>query len=48
METKRTFSFRLTAEAKRLLRELAQHFGIRETAVLELAIREKAQRAKIS
>lgn len=47
MKTRQAYSFRLTPEAKRLLAELAQRLGIRESAVLELAIREKAQRENV-
>ena len=44
METKPPSSHRLSAEAKRLLVLLAQHLSVSQTAVLELAIRDKAQR----
>ncbi len=44
METKHSSSIRLTFEAKRLLRALAMQSGISMTAVLEIIIREQAQR----
>ena len=44
METKQASSIRLTLEAKRLLRALAAQSGISMTAVLEIIIREQAQR----
>lgn len=37
-------SFRLTEVAKQILAALARHLGISKTAVIELAIREKANR----
>jgi predicted DNA-binding protein len=48
METKQATSIRLTPEAKRLLRALARRFGVSMTAMLELMIREKAQREGVS
>ena len=44
MKTKQASSIRLTLEAKRLLRALASQSGISMTAVLEIIIREQAQR----
>jgi len=44
MATKHLTSVRLSAEAKRLLAELAKKLSISQTAVLEVAIREKARR----
>lgn len=44
METKRFTSMRLSPEAKRLLVALAQKLGVSQTAILELALREKAKR----
>ena len=44
METKQASSMRLTGEAKRLLRALATQLGISMTAVMEIIIREQAQR----
>lgn len=36
-------SFTLTEEAKKLLEELAKKYGVSQTAILELLIREKAK-----
>lgn len=44
METKRLTSVRLSAEAKRLLVALAQKLSVSQTAILEIALREKARR----
>jgi predicted transcriptional regulator len=44
MENKRLTSIRLSPEAKRLLADLAKKLSISQSAVLELAIREKARR----
>jgi predicted transcriptional regulator len=44
MPTKHSTSIMLTPEAKRLLRLLADKLGISQSAVMELAIREKAKR----
>lgn len=38
------FSFRLTEEAQKLLKQLADANGVTLTAIVELAIREKAER----
>jgi hypothetical protein len=43
METKYPTSHRLSPEALRLLAALAQKLAINQTAVLEVAIREKAR-----
>ena len=43
METKHQTSLRLSPEARRLLNLLARHLGVSMSAVLELAIREKAK-----
>jgi predicted DNA-binding protein len=40
-------TFRLSPEAQRLLKELSQQLGVPMTSIIELAIREKAQREKI-
>lgn len=40
-------SFRLSPEAKRLLKELSQSLGISQAAVLEIVIREKAKTENI-
>lgn len=42
MSEKHKTSIQLTAEAKALLQLLAQHFGVSQSAIIELAIREKA------
>lgn len=39
-------SFRLSQEARDLLRQLAAHDGVSMTAVLELLIRDKARKVK--
>ena len=44
MKKKRATSMRLSLEAKRLLALLAQQLSISQGAVMELAIREKAER----
>jgi predicted transcriptional regulator len=44
MKTKPPTSFRLSDEARRLLALLAEKLSISHTAILELAIREKARR----
>lgn len=41
---KKLSSVRLSSEAKRLQAALAKRLGVSQTAILELAIREKAQR----
>ncbi|MFN8486530.1 MAG: ribbon-helix-helix protein, CopG family [Caldilineaceae bacterium] len=42
MSTVKT-SFSLSEEAKKLLEELAKKYGVSQTAILELLIREKAK-----
>ncbi len=42
--TKKSVGVRLTDEAVQLLRTMAQDKGLSQTGVLELAIREKAER----
>jgi predicted transcriptional regulator len=37
-------SIRLSDDAKRLITELSRKLGISQTAIIELAIREKAKR----
>lgn len=44
MSRKKLTSIRMTAEGKRLMEMLAKTLGISQSAVLELAIREKARR----
>lgn len=39
--------FRLSEEARRLLAALAERMGVSKTAVMEIAIREKAKREKV-
>jgi hypothetical protein len=47
METKQPTSYRLSAEAKRLIALLAAHISISPRDVIEVAIREKAKREGI-
>jgi hypothetical protein len=47
MKKKRSTSFTLTHEARRLLAKLHDKLGISMAAVVELAIREKADKEKI-
>ena len=42
MSVKQKFNFRLTEDAKKLLELMADNLGITQTAILEIAIREKA------
>ena len=44
MKTTLPTSYRLSDEARRLLVLLAEKLGVSQTSILELAIREKAQR----
>jgi len=44
---KKATSFRITEEAQRLLMKLAEKYGVSQTAMLELLIREKAKRDKV-
>ena len=44
MEKTRATSLRLSLEAKRFLKLLAEKLGISMAAVIEIAIREKARR----
>ena len=37
-------SFNLTDECRGLLKSMAQSLGVTQTAIIELAVREKAQR----
>ncbi len=43
-QEKHRLGFSLTSEAQRLLRELKKKTGLSQTSVVELAIREKAQK----
>ena len=40
-------SIRLSDDAKRLIKLMSQELGISQTAIIELAIREKAKREKL-
>ena len=42
MKTKST-SFRLSVEARQLLKELSQKLGVSQAAILEIIIREKVR-----
>lgn len=46
-QQKNPTSIRLTPEAKRLIERLAKNRGVTQTAILELAIREMAERYDI-
>jgi len=43
-EGKKQTAFRLSAEARRLLGVLSEKLGVTQAAVVEIAIREKAQK----
>ncbi|HJR06618.1 MAG TPA: ribbon-helix-helix protein, CopG family [Pyrinomonadaceae bacterium] len=45
--SKTATSVRLSLEAKRLIKLLSQKMGISQSAVLELSIREKAEKEKV-
>ncbi len=45
---KKPTTVRLSAEARRLLDALSMRLGVSHTAVIELAIREKAQREDVN
>lgn len=47
MKTKQKTSITLTEQAKQLLVKLAEHYGVSQSAMLELIIREKAKRDEI-
>lgn len=47
MNDKTATSHRLSEECKRLLKLLAQKLGISQTDVIEIAVREKAERSKV-
>jgi predicted transcriptional regulator len=47
MEKKRATSLRLSSEGKRLLKALAEQYGITQAAALEIAIREQAKREQV-
>lgn len=44
MTTKQSTTHRLTEEARLLLQALARKSGVSQTAIMEMAIREKAKR----
>jgi len=44
---KQLTSIRLSEDAKRLITLMSEKLGISQTAIIELAIREKAKREKI-
>lgn len=44
---KRRTSYTLSEEAKRLLAELAKQYGISQTAMLEVLIRERAKQDNV-
>lgn len=46
-EVKPVMSLRLSSAAKALLKKLGQKLGITQAAVIELAIREKAERERV-
>jgi hypothetical protein len=48
METKYATSYRLSTEARRLLVVLAQQWGISQTSVIEIALRDIAKRERVS
>ncbi len=43
MDTKKKTTFVFTDEGKRLLEELAKKYGVSQTAILEMLVREKAK-----
>lgn len=45
---KQATAFRLTKEARALLAAMASKYGISQAAIVELAVREKAEREKVS
>ncbi len=46
-EGKKQTAFRLSAEARRLLEVLSEKLGVTQAAIVELAIREKAQKESV-
>lgn len=44
---KKSTSVRLTPEAKRLLKELAKKLGVSQTDIIEMSIREFAEKREI-
>ena len=47
MTQKKPTQFRLTIEAKELIRLLAEKLGLSDVGVVELAVREMARREKV-
>jgi hypothetical protein len=47
MKTKQKTSITLSEQAKQLLAKLAEQYGVSQSAMLELMIREKAKRDNI-
>lgn len=48
MRKKKAIGIRFTPRAKELVEQLAEHLGVTKTAVIEMAIREKAKREGLS
>jgi hypothetical protein len=48
MRKKNPTTIRFTPKAKKLVGKLSEVLGVTKTAVIEMAIREKAKREKIS
>lgn len=48
MAKKFTTTVRLTEEARSLIEALSEEHGLSHTAILEIAVREKAKRDKVS
>lgn len=46
MSGQRNTSFRLSDDARLMLADLAEHYGVSMTAVLELLIRDKARKVR--
>lgn len=44
---KKPTSFRLSDEAKELIKKLSEHLGISEAAIIEMAVRLLAKREKL-
>jgi len=47
MDTKQKTSVRLSREALRLLKQLAQHHGLSMAGILEMLIRERAKKEDV-
>ena len=47
MNTKKRTSYNLSEQAKQLLAKLAEKYGISQTAMLEVLIREKAKQEDV-